>query len=181
VLTRHPQSLRAAFEVSTPYMPQSSASGSGRAPDPDNFKISTQWSRRMNALKLWLTLQVHGRQAYEAHIDRQMRVAHEFANWIERSREFELAAPVFVPIVNFRVKRETEAEIAEANERVVAEVTRDGRQWISTTLVAGRSVIRTMVISYFTDEQNVERLQDALTSAVQKVSPTLTKENAFGS
>ena len=31
----------------------------------DNFKVSAQWSRRMNSLKLWLTFRVHGRQAYE--------------------------------------------------------------------------------------------------------------------
>src|SRR5437762_6486423 len=166
VLTRHPQSLRAAFEVSTPYMPRIPSSGTGRSPDPDNFKISTQWSRRMNALKLWLTIQVHGRQAYEEHIDRQMRLARGFADWIEHSREFELAAPMYVPIVNFRVKGESEQEIAEANDRVVGQVTHGGRQWISTTLVGERSVIRMMVISYFTDERNIEQLQNELTSAV---------------
>ena len=32
---------------------------------PDNSRISTQWTRRMNSLKLWLTLRVHGRKAYE--------------------------------------------------------------------------------------------------------------------
>jgi hypothetical protein len=37
----------------------------GEEPRLDNFQVSTQWSRRMNSLKLWLTLQVHGRQSYE--------------------------------------------------------------------------------------------------------------------
>ncbi len=43
----------------------------------DNFKVSAQWSRRMNSLKLWLTLRVHGRQAYEEMIERQMQLASE--------------------------------------------------------------------------------------------------------
>ena len=67
VLTSHPQALQQAFATSTPYMPKKS----GAAPMLDNFQVSTQWSRRMNSLKLWLTLQVHGRQAYEELIDRQ--------------------------------------------------------------------------------------------------------------
>ena len=56
VLTRHPQTLRDAFEISTPYMPKIAG-----AALTDNFKVSTQWSRRMNSLKFYLTLRVHGR------------------------------------------------------------------------------------------------------------------------
>ena len=76
----------------------------GAAPLLDNFQVSTQWSRRMNSLKLWLTLQVHGRQAYEELIDRQMKLAAFFANWVRSSELFELAAPQVLPIVNFRMK-----------------------------------------------------------------------------
>jgi len=42
---------------------------------PDNSRISVQWTRRMNSLKLWLTLRVHGRKAYEELIDRQLKLA----------------------------------------------------------------------------------------------------------
>ena len=51
ILTRHPQTLQQAFGVSTPYMPKTAS----HLP-PDNFKVSSQWTRRMNSLKLWLTL-----------------------------------------------------------------------------------------------------------------------------
>ena len=71
----------------------------------DNFKVSTQWTRRMNSLKLWLTLKLHGRLAYEQHIDRQMVLAASFAERIRTSEHFELTAPMFVPILNFRLKR----------------------------------------------------------------------------
>src|SRR5262245_6917699 len=78
VLTRHPDTLREAFRVSTPYMPKTVR------PSPllDNFQVSAQWSRRMNSLKLWLTLRVHGRHAYEELIDRQLKLAAWFANSI---------------------------------------------------------------------------------------------------
>ena len=70
----------------------------------DNFQVSAQWSRRMNSLKLWLTLRVHGRRAYEELIDRQMKLAAFFANWVRSSEQFELAAPQVLPIINLRVK-----------------------------------------------------------------------------
>ena len=166
VLTQHPEALQQAFATSTPYMPKKT----GSAPLLDNFQVSTQWSRRMNSLKLWLTLQVHGRQAYEELIDQQLKLAAFFANWVRSSELFELAAPQVLPIVNFRVKRAgiTEEERRAAHEAIVHEVTRDGRRWISTTLVNGQSVIRMMVISYLTAHRHLEDLIIAVTDAAKK-------------
>ena len=163
VLTSHPQALQQAFATSTPYMPSKSEA----APRLDNFQVSTQWSRRMNSLKLWLTLKVHGRQAYEELIDRQLKLAGFFANWVRGSELFELAAPQVLPIVNFRVKlpEGTEDDLRAAHEAIVRQVTRDGRRWISTTLVNGQSVIRMMVISYLTGHRHLEDLMIALTEA----------------
>ncbi len=67
LLTRHPEILERTFSVACPYL-QKAPVGTL----PDNRNISAQWSRRMNSLKLWLTLRVHGRLAYEELIDRQM-------------------------------------------------------------------------------------------------------------
>ncbi len=87
ILTSHPEILERAFSVAAPYMPKAAG-----AQLPDNSRISTQWTRRMNSLKLWLTLRVHGRKAYEELIDRQLRLARSFADWIKGSDDFELAA-----------------------------------------------------------------------------------------
>src|ERR1041385_3511193 len=170
VLTRRPEALQQAFATSTPYMPQRTATASGAAPLLDNFQVSTQWSRRMNSLKLWLTLQVHGRQAYEELIDRQLKLAACFANWVRSSELFELAAPQVLPIVNFRVKRSgiTDEDRRTTHEAIVHEVTRDGRRWISTTLVGGQSVMRMMVISYLTGHRHLEDLMIAVTEAAKK-------------
>ena len=58
-----------------------------------------------NSLKLWLTLQAHGRQAYGESIDRQFELAAFFADSVRTSELFELAVPQVLPIVNFRLKR----------------------------------------------------------------------------
>jgi glutamate/tyrosine decarboxylase-like PLP-dependent enzyme len=174
VLTRHPETLRQAFGVSTPYMPKAALSvlPGGRpaaAVFLDNFQVSTQWSRRMNSLKLWLTLRVHGRQAYEELIDQQLKLAAFFTNWVRHSEHFELGAPQVLPIVNLRVKMPAsgEEQIHAVHEAIVHEVTRDGRRWISTTVVNGRSVIRMMIISYLTGHRHLEELMIALTEAAR--------------
>src|SRR5262249_28792380 len=139
---------------------------------PDNARISTQWTRRMNSLKLWLTLRVHGRQAYEEHIDRQLHLAYEFASWVERSEHFALAIRPTLPIVNFRVKsnRLDAHQLATLHAAIVDEVTRDGQRWISDTLVNRHSVLRMMVISYLTEERHLRDLQIALEAAARSVT-----------
>jgi aromatic-L-amino-acid/L-tryptophan decarboxylase len=162
ILTSRPETLQQAFATATPYMPKSPG-----AVLVDNFKVSTQWSRRMNSLKLWLTLRVHGRAAYEELIDRQLALAASFADWVRRSKGYELAAPQVLPIVNFRVKAagNDETALAAAHAWVVDSVTRNGRRWISETRVNGKSVLRMMVISYLTDERSLQDLQQALAEA----------------
>ena len=161
ILTSHPEILERAFSVHAPYMPKAEG-----AVLPDNSKISTQWTRRMNALKLWLTLRVHGRKAYEEHIDSQMRLARGFADWIRNSEGFELSTPMVVPILHLRVKGVTDPKQRTAlHNAIVDEITRDGRRWISETIVNGESVIRVMVISYLTEERHLHALGDALEAA----------------
>jgi aromatic-L-amino-acid/L-tryptophan decarboxylase len=167
ILTRHPKALQQAFSVASPYMPKAEG-----AQLPDNARISTQWTRRMNSLKLWLTLRVHGRRAYEEHIDRQLRLARRFTEWIELSDYFELAAPTMMTIVNFRVKTSglNGTELAQAHAAIVDVVTRDGQLWISDTVVNGSSVLRMMVISYLTEERHLQALQNALEAAAKAVA-----------
>jgi glutamate/tyrosine decarboxylase-like PLP-dependent enzyme len=162
ILTSRPETLERAFAVNTPYMPRDQ-----RAIALDNFKLSTQWSRRMNSLKLWLTLRVHGRQAYEELIDRQLQLARSFAEWVSNSPDFELAAPQVLPIVTWRVKlrQASEEQVRAIQDAIVQEVTRDGQRWISTTSVNGRWVMRMMVISYLTEERHLEQLKIALMRA----------------
>jgi len=172
ILTSHPETLEQAFSVAAPYMPKASG-----AKLPDNSRISTQWTRRMNSLKLWLTLRIHGRQAYEEHIDRQMKLAQSFVRWLESSEHFELGAPQTLPIVNFRLKHDHSdpKALTRAHAQLVEEVTRDGQRWISDTIVNGKSVVRMMVISYLTEQRHIDALQQALTAAAEKVSKAETQ------
>lgn len=73
--------------------------------------------------------------------------------------------------MTFRLKAGelSEAELDEAHNRIVDEVTRDGQRWISKTRVDDRSVLRMMVISYLTEECHLEALQEALAQAAQKL------------
>jgi aromatic-L-amino-acid/L-tryptophan decarboxylase len=169
LLTRHPELLEPTFGLDTSYLPRAAHSSL-----PDNFRISAQWSRRMNSLKLWLTLRVHGRQSYENLIDSQLRLAGYMESRVLETGAFELTTPRRLTILNFRANaaRELalpEEEIARLHHAIAAEITQDGQQWISTTRVRGRSVLRMMVISYLTEERHIDALAANLHRATKIV------------
>lgn len=93
---------------------------------------------------------------------------------------FDLATPRRLTILNFRAKaaRELalpEEEVARLHHAIAAEITQDGQQWISTTRVRGRSVLRMMVISYLTEERHI----DALAARLQRTAKAVL-ERSFG-
>ncbi len=165
ILTRHPAMLEHTFSVASPYMPKAERTGM-----IDSFKVSAQWSRRMNSLKLWLTLRVHGRKAYEDMMESQMQLASSMRTWIESSEHFELAAPQTLPILNFRLRGAADHEAEAAHRTFIDEFNRDGRYWISCTRVRGKSVLRMMVISYLSTAEHLAGLQEALQAAAQRVT-----------
>jgi glutamate/tyrosine decarboxylase-like PLP-dependent enzyme len=99
-----------------------------------------------------------------------MAMAQGFAKWIAGSEYFELAAPQVLPILNLRVRGDVAPDSRAAVHRaIIEEVNRDGQRWISSATVNGQNVIRTMIISYLTEERHVGGLQTALVMACNKV------------
>jgi hypothetical protein len=58
---------------------------------------------------------------------------------------------------------------------------RDGRRWISETVVNGGSVLRMMIINYRTEERHLAKLQDVLTSAARTGTAAAKLADATGS
>lgn len=167
ILTRHRDVLWRVFAANNPFMPATGKDGMS-----DNFNVGLQWSRRLNSLKLWMTLRAHGRQAYEALIDRQIMLAQEFGRWITGSSQFELLTNPVLPGLNFRVRLppgSAEADIKAANEAVVDAVLAGRRFWISTATVAGNSVIRMLVISYLSESRHLDELRKTLVEAAEPI------------
>ena len=166
ILTRHPAMLERTFSVASPYMPKAERTGM-----IDNFKVSAQWSRRMNSLKLWLTLRVHGRQAYEEMIERQMQLASSMRTVVRELRS-TLSWPRRrrCPSSTSACAESTTHEAEAAHRTFIDEFNRDGRYWISRTQVRGKSVLRMMIISYLSTAEHLAGLQEALQAAAQRVT-----------
>jgi glutamate/tyrosine decarboxylase-like PLP-dependent enzyme len=152
VLVRRPGALERAFSMFPEYLRDVGVAGEEVA-----FRDrGPQLSRGTRALKLWLSMQVFGLDAFRAAIDRGLDLAEQ-AERLAAER-FEVVTPAQLAILTFRVPD------ADA---LAARATADGFVVPSTTVLRGETVLRMCTINPRTTDQelaaSVERL--ALLSA----------------
>jgi aromatic-L-amino-acid decarboxylase len=156
--------LRQAFSLVPEYLK------TGDADEVKNFMdYGPQLGRRFRALKFWFVLRYFGVEGIRSRIGGHLELAREFARWIEESREFELLAPVPLGIVCFRANAglESESEIDALNERLMEEVNRRGRIYISHTRLNGRFTLRLVVGNIRTTREHVLAAWEELNSALK--------------
>jgi glutamate/tyrosine decarboxylase-like PLP-dependent enzyme len=150
VLVRRPGALEQAFTMFPEYLRDVGVAGEEVA-----FRDrGPQLSRGTRALKLWLSLQVFGLDAFRAAIDRGIDLAERAAALIEATPGFQVVTPPSLAIVCFRVPGDADALAARALA--------DGYVVPSTTVLRGETVLRLCTINPRTTDQelaaSVERL-----------------------
>ncbi len=116
--------------------------------------------RRFRSLKLWFVLRHYGIQGLQYHIREHVRLAQQFAAWVKEDDRFELAAPVPLNLVCFRLKSGD-----EANHRLMDSLNRSGHLYLTHTRLSEKFTLRFCVGQTNTTERHVtaawERIQEA--------------------
>jgi aromatic-L-amino-acid/L-tryptophan decarboxylase len=115
--------------------------------------------RRFRALKLWFVLRHYGIEGLQFHIREHVRLAQEFAKWMLGDARFELAAPVPLNLVCFRLKAGD-----EVNQRLMDALNSSGDLYLTHTKLGGKFTLRFCVGQTNTEERHVraawKRIQD---------------------
>jgi aromatic-L-amino-acid/L-tryptophan decarboxylase len=162
LLVRDDAVLRAAFEVTPDYLQDSFAD--------DEVNLSdrgVQLTRSARALKVWISLQFFGVDAFAAAIDRSLDLAAIVRARVEGGDAFELAAPPSLGVVCFR-RRFAGAGADEEDARnagLVVGLERSGLGLVSSTILRGRYALRACVLNHTTDLAHVEAVMDFLERA----------------
>jgi aromatic-L-amino-acid decarboxylase len=121
-----------------------------------------QLGRRFRALKLWMVLRHFGANGLRERIAEHMRLARLFAEWVDASDRFELAAPVPFSVVCFRLRQD---HSDEAHQRVLDEVNRSGEVFLSHTKLDGRYAFRLAIGHLRSAEPHIRRAWQLLNLA----------------
>jgi aromatic-L-amino-acid/L-tryptophan decarboxylase len=126
------------------------ASESGAVTDYRDWQIPL--GRRFRALKLWFVLRYYGIEGLQFHIREHVRLAQEFAKWVSDDHRFELAAPVPLNLVCFRLKSGD-----DANQRLMDRLNRSGDLYLTHTKLSGKLTLRLCVGQTNTEERHVKK------------------------
>lgn len=130
---------------------------------PNLSDRSLQLSRSFKALKIWMSVQVFGMDAFRHAIAQGMELAERAGAYIEAYPILELLNPVSLGIVCFRVNPGhpglDEAALEKINRAVLAHVFWDDRAFMSSTTLAGKLSLRLCIINHTAWEDVQETLE----------------------
>ena len=152
VLVREPGALERAFTLFGDYLRDTY--------DGEEVNLrdrGPQLSRGSRALKLWLSVQVFGLDAFVAAIDRSLDLAERAQAAIEASEKLELVTPAQLGIVTFAPR---DGDAGALSARVVD----DGFTAPSSTVVGGRTVLRLCTINPRTTDDDLDRTVERIAS-----------------
>jgi aromatic-L-amino-acid/L-tryptophan decarboxylase len=120
------------------------------------FEESIELSRRIRALKLWLSIRYHGMAAFRAAVERNIRQARLLADLVDREALLERLADVQTSAVCFRWVGGEPAHADVHNADLLDRVNRRGRVYVSNATVRGRFALRACITNHRTRDEDVE-------------------------
>jgi aromatic-L-amino-acid decarboxylase len=136
-----------------------------------------QLGRRFRALKLWWVLRYFGRERLVAILAEHMRLAREFAAWVDADPSFERVAPVPFSVVCFRARPAAlgadEGALERLNASLLEAVNRTGEAFISHTKLGERYILRLAIGNIHTTSTHVARVWKLLHEQLGAVSASL--------
>jgi len=111
-----------------------------------------QLGRRFRALKLWFVIRHYGLEGLQHHIREHVRLTQEFAGWLRKDSRFELAAPVPLNLVCFRLRSGD-----EDNQKLMDRLNQSGDLYLSHTRLDGKLTLRLCVGQARTEARHVAR------------------------
>ncbi|SHG63465.1 Glutamate or tyrosine decarboxylase [Kaistia soli DSM 19436] len=127
------------------------------------FDESIELTRRFRALKLWMSLQYHGRDAYREAIGRDLRHAELLAESVQSHPQLELLAPVPLSAVCFRHRTKN-------NEAILRRVIARGRVYLSNAMINGHFALRACFVNHRTTPQDVDEIIREVIAAADELN-----------
>lgn len=125
------------------------ATESGAVIDYRDWQIPL--GRRFRALKLWFVVRHYGIKGLQFHIREHVRLAQEFASWVEQDDRFEFAVNPPLNLVCFRLKAGD-----EANQQLMDALNQSGKLYLTHTRLNNRLTLRLCIGQTNTTARHVE-------------------------
>jgi aromatic-L-amino-acid decarboxylase len=161
VLARDESRLTASFGIRPAYLTDEMDPGGERY---QYYVHGYEQSRRFRSLKVWMSFKRYGADEIARWIESNIEHARRLAELCRGSADFScLAEPVMSAVcVRYAPDGVPEDRLAAIHRRAAREIERQGRFWISTTALKGRSAFRVNPVNFRTTLGHIEGLFETL-------------------
>jgi len=159
---RRPEELVKAFSIVPEYLTSSDQPVARNLMD---YGVSL--GRRFRSLKLWFVLRYFGREGIITRIREHIRLAGEFAEWVDLAEDWERMAPAPFSTVAFRYAPQglNGPDADELNQRILQRVNASGDVFLTHTGLGGRTALRVSIGHLKTSHRHVARAWELLREA----------------
>ncbi len=153
VVVRDSAPLLAGHHYTGRYMQDARGDASAISP----ADVSPELSKHFRALRMWLPLALLGTRPFQAALEEKLLLARYFHRKIARAG-FEVGPPPDLSIVTYRWAPPGESleRVNALNEAIVEGTRRDGRVFLSSTMLDGRFTLRLAALAFRTHRRTVD-------------------------
>ncbi|MDQ6785351.1 MAG: aminotransferase class I/II-fold pyridoxal phosphate-dependent enzyme [Acidobacteriota bacterium] len=167
---RHLDLLKQAFSLVPEYLKTNETV-------TNQMDYGIQLGRRFRALKLWFVIRYFGQNGLIERIREHCRLAKLLASWIEKSKDWELLAPVPFALVCFRAAPKAFENLDELNEKLMNEINASGKAYISHTKLNGNFTLRLSIGSIHVEQRHIENVWNLLNEKLSETKSLTDKIN----
>ena len=102
-------------------------------------------------------IRAFGVEGLQEHIRRGVRLAQEFAGWVEADPHFDVVAPAPLNLVCFRYRADD-----AFNEALLDRINRSGKAYLNHTRLDGHLVLRMAIGGTYTEARHVRATWDVI-------------------
>jgi glutamate/tyrosine decarboxylase-like PLP-dependent enzyme len=143
VLVKDRQKLFDSHYYTANYMQDAMASRDELSP----ADLSPELTKHFRGLRLWLPLKLHGVAPFRAALEEKILLARYFHAELQKIEGFEVGPYPDLSVVTFRYIPKS-GDVNEFNRKLTEEVLRDGRVFLSSTMLEERFTLRLAVLSF---------------------------------
>ena len=162
LLVRDPTDLERAFRVLPEYL-QDTALGMEHVNFADR---GLQLTRAFRALKVWMSLQIHGRRAHAEAIGQGIALGDVAEELLRAHADIEILSPASLGIVCFRLRPPganwTEEALESLNRGVQDAIVEEGTAMMSSTRLRGRYALRLCILNFRSTRDDVSAVVERI-------------------
>jgi glutamate/tyrosine decarboxylase-like PLP-dependent enzyme len=151
VLVRDKKTLYDAFWYQANYLQDALRSNDELSP----ADLSPELTKHFRGMRLWMPLKLLGLAPFRAALEEKLLLARYFHREMQEVEGFEVGSYPDLSVVTFRYLP-ARGDPNEFNERLIKEVQRDGRVFLSSTMLEGKFILRVAILCFRTHRQTID-------------------------